>query len=68
MATTQDLGSDSSDETLITTVGAKGTLSVNDSFGSVASTGYLNEPVSRERNKKDLFHIRDFINKGGNSV
>lgn len=48
METTQDLGSDSSDEPLITVVGVRGTLSINDSFDSVASTSYLNEPVSNE--------------------
>ena len=44
----QELGSDSDDETLITTVGARGTLSINDSSDSAASNSYFNEPVSNE--------------------
>jgi len=46
--TQQDLGSNSSDETLITGVGARGTLSVNNNFDSIASIIFLNEPVSNE--------------------
>ena len=61
MATMQDLRSDSSDETLITVIGTKGTLSINDSSDLVASTSYLNEPVSHERKRNELFHIRVVI-------
>ena len=52
MATTQqDLGLDSDDETLITAVGAKGNPSVSNNSDSRASTSYLNEHVSNERNR-----------------
>ncbi len=61
MAIGQDLGSDSSDETLIIVVGAKGTLFVNDSCDSITTTSYLNEPVSNERKRIDLFHVRFLI-------
>jgi len=44
----QDLGSDSDDETLITTKDEKGTPSVNNISDSIASTSYLNEPISNE--------------------
>ena len=43
----QDLGSDSGDDTLITTMGTKGTPISNNS-DSMASTSYLNEPVGNE--------------------
>ena len=48
METMQDLRPDFGDETLITAMGARGTLSINDSSDLVASTSYLNEPVSNE--------------------
>lgn len=61
MATRQDLGSDSDDEILIIAMGARGTLSVNDGSDSVASTSYLNEPVSNKQKIIGLFHIRVVI-------
>lgn len=49
MATTkQDLGSNFGDETLITAVGTRGTLPVNNNSDSIASISDLNEPVSNE--------------------
>ncbi len=42
-------------------MGARGTLSISDSFDSIASTSYLNELVSRERKIIELFHIRVVI-------
>lgn len=57
METTQNLGSDSGDEALITTMGVKGTLSVNDSSDSITSTSYLNELISNEWKRIELFHI-----------
>lgn len=42
-------------------MGERGTLSINDSSDSVASTSYLNDPVSHERKRIELFHIRDGI-------
>ena len=44
----QYLRLDFGDETLITTMGAKGIVSVNYSSDSIANTSYLNEPVNNE--------------------
>lgn len=46
---------------MITTVGARSTLSINDSSNLVASTSYLNESISNERKRIELLHIRVFI-------
>ena len=57
----QDLGSDSGNEALITKAGTKGTNSLHDSK-SHESTSSSNEPLSNERKRIELFHIRVVIN------
>jgi len=42
-------------------MGAKGTLFINDSSDSIVGTSYLNEPVSCEKKRIELFHIRVVI-------
>ena len=61
--TQKDLGSDSSDDTLITIVGTKGTLSVhvNENSESHASTSSSNEPLINEQKRIELFHNRVII-------
>lgn len=62
MATVQqNLGWHSSDQTLITTMGTRGTLSVNNNSNSIASTSYLNEPTSNEWKRIESFHLRVII-------
>ena len=58
----QDLGSNSGDEALITTVGTKGNHSLHVNSKSHESTSSSDEPLPNERKRIELFHIRVVIN------
>eukprot|EP00253_Pinus_taeda_P032964 PITA_32964 len=58
----QDLGSDSGDEALITTVGTKGTLTPHVNYESHEGTSSIDESLPNERKRIELFHIRVIIN------
>ena len=63
MATVQqDLRSDSGDEALITEVGKKGTLTPHVNSESHEGTSSVNESISNDQKRIELFHIRVVLN------
>ena len=58
----QDLGSDSGDEALVTTVGTKGTFTPSVDSRSQGSTSSVDESISNDRKRIELFHIRVVLN------
>ena len=63
MATAQQvLGSDSGDEALITAARTKGTLTPHVNSESHESTSSVNESLSNDQKRIELFHIRVVVN------
>lgn len=58
----QDLGLDLGDEVLITTAGKKGTLTPPVNSKSHEGTSSLDETLSNDRKRIELFHIRVVVN------
>ena len=58
----QDLGSDSGDEALIKTVGTKGTLTPPVNSKSHEGTSSVDDFISNDRKRIELFHIRVVVN------
>ena len=62
VAAQQDLGSDLGDETLITAAGTKGTLTPPINSKSHEGTSFVDESLSNDRKRIELFHIRVVVN------